>query len=342
VEDVKILQVLLEAPPLLPLIALLVFAAYFSAAETALFSLSRIQLRQLKQKAPKAFENARYFLDRPAGFVATVLLGNELSNLLISSLMASYFSQFNLSPFYLTVVNLITVMPLIMIFAEITPKVLGVKANVTFAQHFQGPLWLFYRLSFPIRFFLEGMVNLITRPFLRKIRMKSDPQIGEADVLSMLEEGKKKGAIHNIEHDIIENLFEIDDERVMDMMTPLTECFTVGPDELLSTVVTKLKIDFWPRIPVFDPIEKSIVGILYAKDLLKHLRSEDGVMRVKEVMKEPLVIEPFMKGEALFKRLRQMKRHIAVVVDNKDRPLGIVTMEDLLEQIFGDLWRASK
>lgn len=331
----------LELFPLNSIIILLIVAAYFSAIETAIFSLSKFQLRQLKQKSPFNFDRVQFLLDRPAAFVATVLLGNEVTNVLISSLLASYYENLHLSPGIVTIVNLLTVIPLIMIFGEITPKVIAAKANTTILQYMLSPLWWFFRFSFPVRFLLESFVNFITRP-LKKVNRSHNDQIGEEDIKILLEDGKRKGAIHSLEQSIIEGIFDIDDDHVGELATPLSDCLTVGQDESPKSVIQRINQDFSSRIPVWDEARRKIVGILYAKDLLKFIDRDEQELQVRDLMKEPLFVTSKMKNEVLFRRFRQMKRHIAIVEDIKGNPVAAVTMEDILEQMFGELWKEQK
>jgi len=328
--------------PLFSVLGLVVFAAFFSASETAFFSLSRFQLRQLKQKYAQRYQKIRFLLDRPAALVATVLLGNELTNVLISNLVAGYYESLNFSPVAITALSLLTVMPIIMILGEITPKVIGAKANITLARVFLPPLWAFYRISFPVRFLLEFTVDSLTRPIRRRLP-KREEQIKEEDIRLLLEDGKLKGAIHSVEQEIIENLFDIDDDKVIELSTPLAECMVVGQDDSPKAVIDRLNREFFARIPVRGSDKPDhIVGILYAKDLLNFINRDEKEMKVRDLMKEPLFVDPSMKAEVLFKRFRQLKRHIAIVEDKNGKAVGVITMEDILEQLFGELWAEAK
>ena len=322
--------------PLIRVILLLLCAAFFSAAETSLFSLSRFQLRQIKQKTPKSFLKIRYLLDRPAALVATVLLGNECANVLTSNLLANYYETMAIPSYAVIAINLATVIPLILLFGEITPKVIGAKANIKTAQKLLPLLWIFYKISLPIRFLLESIVNIFTKILRMKHRPKD--QLKEEDFLILLEDGKNKGAIESAEQELIENIFEIDDDKALEISTPLKECLLLDQEEDIHSAIEKLKKNFSPRVPVYALNSENIVGILYAKDALKYLNRDKEGVSVKNLMKDPLFIEANMKVEVLFKRLRQLKTHIAVIQDKANKPVAIVTMEDILEQMFGELW----
>lgn len=323
--------------PLVTALLLVIVSAFFSGTETALFSLSRFQLRQLRQGNADRFARVRFLLDRPAALVATALLGNELANVLLSHFTAMFYEDLALPAWQVTLLNLVTVIPIIVILGEITPKVVGAKANLLVLRFCIAPFWWFYRLSFPVRFLLETLVNFLTRP-VRKRQPPKEETVKEEDLLLLLDEGKKKGTIHSVEQDIIENLFEIDDDNVLDLATPLREFFTVRADDNPRAVIERLKKRFFSRIPVIGDQPDRVVGILYAKDLLNYINREESEMRVRSLMKEPLVVEPGLKAEVLFRRFRQMKRHIAVVEDKQGRALAVITMEDILEQMFGELW----
>ncbi len=318
---------------------LVVVSAFFSGTETALFSLSRFHLRQVRQLSSDRFNRIRFLLDRPAALVATALLGNELSNVLLSHFTAMFYEGLQLRAWQVTLLNLLTVMPIIVIAGEITPKVIGAKANLTVLKFCLPTFWWFYRLSFPVRFLLENIVNFLTRP-IRRRQPKKEETVKEEDILALLDEGKKKGTIHSVEQDIIENLFGIDDDNVGDLATPLHEFFSVRTDDTPQAVIDRLKRRFFARIPVIGEEANRVVGILYAKDLLNYINRDESEMLVRDLMKEPLVVEPQLKAEVLFRRFRQLKRHIAVIEDKQGRAIGVITMEDILEQMFGELWEA--
>jgi len=325
--------------PLFKVIFLVFSAAFFSAAETSLFSLSRFQLRQIKQKSPKSFQRIRYLLDRPAALVATILLGNECANVLTSNLLAHYYESTQLPTALVALINLATVIPLILIFGEITPKIIGAKSNVKVALYLLPLLWIFYKISLPIRFIFENIVHFFTKGIKQKHSHHGN--IKEEDFLFLLEEGKNKGAIESAEQELIENIFDIDDDKIIEIATPIKDCTTIQQNESIQIVLEKLKQNFSPRIPVLDESSKKIVGILYAKDALKFLDREDEGVFVKNLMKEPLFVESTMKVEVLFKRFRQLKVHIAIIEDKNGTSIAVVTMEDILEQMFGELWEDS-
>lgn len=322
--------------PILILLALLACSAFFSASETALFSLSRFQLRQLKDKHALIFARIRYLLDRPAALVATTLLGNELTNVAISHILANFYDGHFPSPAMAALVNICTAVPLILVFGEITPKIIAAKTNMSTALFVTPIVWLFYKVSLPLRWIFETVVDLLTISIRRS--SPEQAQLKEEDFLQLLEEGKLKGAIEESEQELIENVFGIDDDKVLELSTPLYELFTVREDTPVAVILDKIRQNFFARIPVLNAQGAKVIGILYAKDLLKYIGRESDDASVRLLMKEPLVVDSNMKAEALFRRFRQLKVHIAIIENKQGRALAAITMEDILEQMFGELW----
>ena len=141
---------------------------------------------------------------------------------------------------------------------------------------------------------------------------------------------------------IIENLFEIDDDKVIELATPLRDCLVVSAEDSPKMVIERINRNFFARIPVRGDRPDEIVGILYAKDLLNFITRDEQEMKIRSLMKEPFFVESGMKAETLFRRFRQMKRHIAIVQDTKGIAIAVITMEDILEQMFGELWLEHK
>src|SRR5262249_55350594 len=151
------------------------------------------------------------------------------ANVLLSHLTTKFYEGRDIRAWQVTALNLLTVIPITLVLGEITPKVIGAKANLSFLSICLSPFWWFYRFSFPLRFLIEHSVNFLTRPLRKRIPRKEE-SLKEDDILALLDEGKKKGAIHSMEQDIIENVFEIDDDKVIELSTPLSDCMTVSQE----------------------------------------------------------------------------------------------------------------
>src|SRR3989338_9473371 len=152
--------------PFLALFALLTIAAIFSMAETAYFSLSKVNLKELEQRSPRTYQRIKHLLEQPSRLVATALIGNECANVLTSNILAEYYSRLFGGEWWLvTLVNLFAALPLIVFFGEITPKVIAAQRSVAVAKLTAPLVWLSFRLFFPVRVVVEGVVNGITKLF---------------------------------------------------------------------------------------------------------------------------------------------------------------------------------
>lgn len=322
--------------PFLAIFALLAIAAIFSMAETAFFSLSKVNLRELEQRSPRTFARIRHLLEQPARLVATALIGNECANVLVSNILAEYYNRHFSSWIVVTAVNLFTALPLIVFFGEITPKVIAAQRSVTVAKLTAPFVWLSFRLFFPLRVLVEGVVNGISRIF--GIRAPEIGVLDETDFLGIIEDSKSSGAIGESEKELIENIFELDDDKANDISTPIGEYFTVHRGDKVMNVIPMVKDNAIYRTPVLGDFPNEVVGVLYTKDLVAYAHREQDETPVEQLMKEPVFVEPDMPLEKVFKRLRQRRVHIAFLATDEKTVTGVITMEDILEHIFGEIW----
>lgn len=257
----------------------------------------------------------------------------------MASIMTSFYDKHFDNWAQVTIVNLCTVLPLIVIFGEITPRVFALRANLKTANFVLPVVWLAYRITLPIRTVIESLVNIVLR--MLPIDRKGAEAFKEEDFLLMLEDSKSRGAIQAKEQELIENVFELDDETAKDLMRPLDSVTTVHKEEKVSTIVPIIKSTYMPRIPVMGSSPKHVVGILHIKDVIGHAHREIMDIKAKHLMKDPLVVDPDLNIEVLFKRMRQFRNHLAIVApdENAKQAIGVVTMEDVLNQVFGELWQ---
>lgn len=263
------------------------------------------------------------------------MIGNECANVLLANILATYYNTQFSSWLTITVVNLCTALPLIIIIGEITPRVLAAKANVR-ASRFLAPLvWILYWLSSPLRVLIEFVVNSLSRVLgVKHSRMGS---ISEDDFMNVVEDSKSKGAIGESEQELIENVFDLDDDRAEEIAIPMRDYFTVHKEDFIHDLIPKILEHGYRRIPVVGDFPNEVVGVLYTKDLLTYAHREEEEISVAHLMKDPVFVDPSMPVENLFKRLRQLRIHIAFLSKDEKTVEGVVTMKTILEQIFGEL-----
>lgn len=345
-------------PTELLLFALLILgSAYLSASEIALFSLSKFQLRFLKDSVRGGtYRKIKRLLQDPGGLLVTTLAMNEVFNVSISSLITKNVAlrpgQVESSTSWLTHLWIGTAIsaPLVLFVCEITPKVVGARANQLVATLAAGPLSFAYDLLKPARMILTTIVSLVSRGPYRGRRPASsgspdnppgaapETLLKESEFLMMVEEGHKQGAIHQRELDLIRNVFELDDTRVDAIYTPLSQVQTVQGEMTLKNALLTLKSRRFSRVPVTSANRRQIVGVLYFKDLLRaKLDPRISELPVSELMRKPMLVGPSLQLAAVFRKFKQHKTHLAVVQKPTGETLGIVTMSDVLESLFDDL-----
>jgi len=332
---------------LLVCLLLILTSAFLSSSEIALFSLSRFQLRFLRDHVQAAtFRNIKRLTQDPGGLLITILVLNEVVNIGLSSLITKSIAQqsgrpLDSSHWILDLLSGTGITTLIILFAcEITPKVVGAKASQLISTLSSKPLSAIYDLMKPIRWLLKTMVSFTSRKLqddhggdsLKNAKLK------ESEFLLMVEEGHKEGAIHQSELDLIQNVFELDDSRVEAILTPLNQVHTLSMDTTIKAALSTRRSRRYSRIPITTPNRRQIVGVLYTKDLLRAKLEQDMMNHpVSDLMKKPLFVHPSMQLNALFRKFKGQRTHMAVVQRPSGETVGVVTMDDVLDTLFGDI-----
>jgi CBS domain containing-hemolysin-like protein len=332
---------------LLVCLLLILTSAFLSSSEIALFSLSRFQLRFLRDHVlASTYRSIKRLTQDPGGLLITILVLNEVVNIALSSLITKSIALQSDQPFDSRhwIADLLRgtgITTLIILFAcEITPKVVGAKASQLIATGSSPLLSIIYDAMMPIRWLLKTMVSFTSR------RLRDEEGTGhslknsklkESEFLLMVEEGHKEGAIHQSELELIQSVFEFDDSRVEEILTPLSQVHTLSNDTTVKAALSARRSRRFSRIPITTPNRRQIVGILYTKDLLR-AKLEQGIMNtpVSELMRKPLIVHPSMQLNALFRKFKQQRTHMAVVQRPNGETVGVVTMDDVLESLFGD------
>lgn len=317
-------------------VVLLGFSAFFSSSETALFSISNVQLEQLRRDGhPRATLIGR-MLSEPRRLIITILIGNELVNVAASVISAVVIIKlFGADKKF---INLLVMVPVLLLVGEITPKTFAVRHNIAFANVQCGPIEAFARMITPLRW----LVRLIAEWFITLIvgRERSQGNIITADLLRTLaHEAVGEGTLDRIEAQFIDHIFDFGNKTVEDVMTPRSDILFLPVESTLSDVVVELRRTWRTRIPIYRDDRDHIIGVLHARDLLggdleAETRRPDAVERL---CREAYFVPETKLAAELFHNFRKRKLSVALVVDEYGGVTGLVTMEDLLECIFGDI-----
>lgn len=310
---------------------LLLFSAFFSAAEVALFSLSRLQLETLREKHGAAGALVASLLEKPRRLLVTIYIGNELVNVAIAAVITVVALQLFSSYGMAAAVGVATFV--VLVFGEITPKSFALKYAERYSLWAARPLAVFARIIYPV----QTSVTWLTNRMLGSTTERGTDDIAgitEDEIKTMLDHGEDKGVIEPVEKEMILNVFKLGDTTAIDVMTPRTEIRALDMDDPLPELRKLALNSNFSRIPVYAGNIDHIEGILYTKDLMAPDKA--GAVTAREIIRQPYFIPPTKKLDELLREFRKRKIHMAVIVDEYGGVEGLVTLEDILEHVVGD------
>ena len=311
----------------------LVSSAFFSASETAITSLGFLKTKHMIDRLGKGVSHLKLWMDHPGRVLTTVLLFNNVVNILASSLITQMSTRY----FENGAVGIATGITtfLVLFFGEIIPKSFA-KANAeklaVFAMRF---IIVIYFISYPVVFLLATFADTVVSFFSKGT--KTSPLITEEEIEFMVSEGEKAGVIKDIKKDIIEGAFDFDETKVKEIMTPRTDLIALNVKDTIGSAIEETLKSGYSRIPVYKESVDHIVGVVIAKDLLNYAHMGKKDLHISEIMREAFFAPESKSIMAVFKDLKRSKNHLAIIIDEYGGTAGIVTMEDILEEIVGDI-----
>lgn len=317
-----------NASLILALIALVALSAFFSASETAYTGLNRARLKSMANGGSRRAERALKLSEDYDRLISGILVGNNIVNILSASLATVLFVKLlggagvSVSTVVMTVV--------VLMFGEIAPKSIAKERPERIALAFYPALNAMLVLLTPVTFLAACWQKLIFRVF----KPTDDRGITEEELITIVEEAESGGEIDEHESELIRSAIEFGDLTAEDILTPRVELTAVEVDDDEEDIARAFESSGRSRLPVYEDNIDSIVGILHEKDFYR-LR---GRASVREMMAEPLCVVPSTRLDALLKHLQESKNHMAVVMDEYGGVTGIVTMEDILEELVGEIW----
>ena len=318
------------------LILLLFLSGFFSGSETSLFSLTHVQLEKMILSKGKRGKNVKNLLDQPRRLIITVLLGNEFVNISISSISAALIIR--LYGDELPWVNIVIVVPILLLFGEITPKTIAIQLNEQFALFVATPLHLFARIITPVRWLVRTFSDRVVNLFVGEAS-RAGSILTEDVVKTIVEESEKEGIIDSLEREYIYKVFDFGDVKMDDVMTPRANMFYLPDSMPIESIIKEIKENHFSKVPIYRNSRDNIVGILFANDLIEFYREDfhktDGAL--KKIMRKPYFVPITKRADELFQTFQSRKISIAIVLDEYGGVQGLVSMEDLLEVIFGDI-----
>jgi CBS domain containing-hemolysin-like protein len=316
----------METDQVLLLAGLLVLSAFFSAAETALFSISPVKAAHLAKQGGRAHLLIKRMKDDPHRLLTTILIGNNLVNIAASSIATALALELVGSYAVGAATGVMTFA--ILIFGEMFPKSIATRNNVMIARLVIAPLHAASVLLYPLVVLLN-FIPKMTERFQRRAKLT------EEELLTMVEAVEREGQIKEEERELIHNVFEFDDISASEIMTPRADMFVVDVERDLD--IAEIFKSGFTRIPVIEGTIDRIVGILNIKDLVRHISADSGPPDIRRLMREPYFVPEHKKLDNLLKGFKRRKQHMAIVVDEHGGVSGLVTLEDALEELVGEI-----
>lgn len=316
---------------------LLGFSGMFSSSETAFFSLNQVQLEQMSREGNPRLPLIRQLLAKPRQLIVAILIGNEFVNVAASNLSATILLAFLPSPDDMWWANIVIMLPLLLLLGEITPKTLAVQNNVAFAGFLARPIHLFSKGVTPLRYVIRIIAEFFTNLIIGNQRRKGN-LVTEDMVRTLTRQAVNEGLMDSTEGKYIDNIFNFGNQTVGAIMTPRGNIDFLALDTPVKLMLATIRKSHHTRIPVYSQTRDNIVGILHYRDLLKtDLDTLKTSKDVAKLLRKPVMVPDSRPASDLFTTFCQRKLSIALVVDEFGSVMGLVTMENLLKSIFGDL-----
>ncbi|HEV8354571.1 MAG TPA: hemolysin family protein [bacterium] len=317
------------------LIVLLLLSAFFSGSETALFAANRLRMRQLSEEGNKRASLVVRLLEDPARLLTTLLVGNNIVNVATSVLTTAIFvAWFGVQRGTLYAILVVTTV--LLIIGEIAPKTFAAKYADGLAQWVSGPIRWVGAALYPLIRALSAVSYLLVRPLGGRVSLSS-PLVTEDEIRLLIKMGEEEGVIQEDEREMIHSIFEWGDTVAREVMVPRIDIAAVEDTTPLDHVLRVVLEEGHSRIPVFHETIDEVVGVLYVKDLLSHLKAGRMQVQAKELMRPAYFIPETKRLDEVFREMRRKKVHMAIVLDEYGGTAGLVTIEDLLEEIVGPI-----
>ena len=331
----------MSIPIFLIIFLLFILAAisfFFSASETAVIGLSKIRLRHLVNKGIKRAKNIQNLVTQLDKFIAAILIGNDYVNIAISAIITAIFVHF-FGYHWGVIISTFVSSFFVLTLCEITPKIFATKYAEKIALFTSPIMEKIIKILHPIISVFTGIGNMLLMTFGIKPPRRS-PLITEEELRMMIEIGRQEGVLTDQERKMLYRIFEFGDTKVSEVMIPVDKMISVDvnitPERLLNTLAEQGH----SRVPVYQGSIDNIIGVIYARDLLYILR-EKGLIIISDLLHPPYFVKPNTRVNELL-RIFQVERIQIAIVKDKEKTLGLVTLEDLLEEIVGEIEEDSR
>ena len=322
-----------NVPLLVALVICLMLSAFFSSCETALSTSNIIRLKGYVEEKKKGARKALYLAEKFDVTLITLLVGNNLVNIGATTISAYILGQLIMNPTVYNLVNTFGMTVIVLIFGEILPKSYAKENPESFALKTSGIIYFIQKILWPFSFVFYKLRSLMI-----KKSNKKTPQVTEEELESIIEAMEDDGVIENDNAELMQNALDINDTTVYEIMTPRVDVVAVSIDEDVESI-KKVFFEYkYSRIPVYEKDKDNMIGILRERDFLTAYISQKENLNIRKIMSSPYFVSKETKVDDLIKEMQEVKKHFAIVLDEYGGTSGIVTMEDALEELVGEIY----
>lgn len=324
------------------LVILLLLSAFFSSAETALTTVNRHRIRALAESGNHRAKRVLALTDNSEKMLSAILIGNNIVNLSASSLMTTLAIHLaalrgldrNTSTFIGVATGILTI--LVLIFGEISPKTIATKKSENMALIYSGPIYVLMVILTPVIY----VVNAISRTLCRLFGVNPNETVSmtEMELRTIVDVSQEDGVIEQEEKELINNVFDFDDSVAKDIMVPRIEMTFASVDMSYRELADLFAMEQYSRIPIYEESKDYVIGVVNLKDLFIYRQTHrPEVFSIRDFMRKPFFTYEFQKINVLMEEMRSKSISIAIVLDEYGTTAGLVTMEDLIEELIGDI-----
>ena len=310
---------------------MIVLSAFFAMSETALVSLSRFKVRHWAEKKRFGSIYVKKLKDNPEVLLSTILIGNNIVNTAAAAIATSIALQLFQHNAIGIAIGAATF--LILIFGDITPKSIGANNNEILAPIVAPVIYnlsiAIYPITKALEYFLKGINKLVGT--------KKIPIVTEEELRSIVKVSEEEGSIKEVEKKMIGRIFDFDNTTVGDVMTRKKSMVLVSSEMQIKEVLQLPTAKMYSRFPVYEKNKENVVGILHLKDMLKFVKDGKFDIPVSQIMHKPLFVFANKKMDDMLRLFQNSKQHLAIVIDDKAHIIGLVTIENILEEIVGEI-----
>lgn len=321
---------------LIAILFLILLSAFFSSAETALTTANKHRLRALSEEGNRNADKVLKLVENPSKMLSAILIGNNIVNISASALTTTFTTEAFGSKFIGVSTGVLTLV--VLLFGEITPKTLATLYSEKISLIYIHIIAPFVKILTPVIWFVDRLSNVIF--LLRVDRNKATNQMTEGELRTIVDVSVEDGVLEKEEKSMINNVVDFGDSKAKDVMVPRADMALVSVDATFDEVFDIFKEDHYSRLPVYDDSKDIVIGIVYLKDLFfyqNQAENKNNSFSVREIMREPFFVYEYQKTSSIMAEMRNRFVSLAIVLDEYATAVGLITIEDLLEEIVGEI-----